>query len=142
MLTRPDVVLRLEASAVLLAAILCYRVALHGHWLLFAVLFLAPDLALLGYVFKGHTRFAAALYNGAHTYVVPALLALVGWRASIPYAIQIAVVWTAHIAFDRLLGYGLKYPEAFKPTHIQIAAVFPSRNLVTSAQPEPLTAKR
>jgi Domain of unknown function (DUF4260) len=30
-----------------------------------------------------------------------------------------AAIWIAHIAFDRLLGFGLKYPEAFKPTHLQ-----------------------
>ena len=141
MLTRPDLVLRLEAAAVLLAAIIGYT-ALHGHWLLFAALFLAPDLALLGYLLKGHPRFAAALYNGAHTYLVPALLALLGWRASIPHAIQIAVIWIAHIAFDRLLGYGLKYPEAFKPPHIQIAAVFPAQNIISSAEAQSLTAKR
>jgi hypothetical protein len=26
-------------------------------------------------------------------------------------------VWIAHIGFDRLLGYGLKYDTAFKDTH-------------------------
>lgn len=129
MLTRPDVVLRLEALAVLPATIIGYT-ALHGHWGLFAALFLAPDVALLGYLNRGHPRFAAALYNGAHSYVVPALLALVGWRASFPHAVQIAVIWIAHIAFDRLLGYGLKYPDAFKPTHIQTAAVFPTTESV------------
>jgi hypothetical protein len=128
MLTRPDLVLRLEAFTVLLAGIICYSVALHGHWLLFTALFLAPDLALLGYLVKGYPRFAATLYNSAHTYVVPALLALAAWKASIPYGAQIAVIWIIHIAFDRLLGFGLKYPEAFKPTHIQTVAVFHQSN--------------
>jgi hypothetical protein len=29
-----------------------------------------------------------------------------------------ALVWAAHIGFDRLLGYGLKYPAAFGVTHL------------------------
>ena len=34
-------------------------------------------------------------------------------------AVQIALIWLAHIGFDRLLGYGLKYPTGFKDTHLQ-----------------------
>jgi hypothetical protein len=30
----------------------------------------------------------------------------------------LCVIWVAHIGFDRLLGYGLKYPTAFKDTHL------------------------
>ena len=34
------------------------------------------------------------------------------------YAI-LALIWVAHIGMDRLMGYGLKYPSAFKDTHLQ-----------------------
>ncbi len=30
----------------------------------------------------------------------------------------IALIWAAHIGFDRLVGYGLKYSEAFGATHL------------------------
>jgi len=30
----------------------------------------------------------------------------------------VALIWVAHIGADRLLGFGLKYPEGFKPTHL------------------------
>jgi hypothetical protein len=30
----------------------------------------------------------------------------------------IAAVWAAHIGFDRMLGYGLKYSSAFSDTHL------------------------
>jgi hypothetical protein len=33
----------------------------------------------------------------------------------IPYAL----IWLAHIGFDRMLGYGLKYPTFFEDTHLQ-----------------------
>ena len=29
------------------------------------------------------------------------------------------IVWAAHIGADRMLGFGLKYPTAFKDTHLQ-----------------------
>ena len=30
-----------------------------------------------------------------------------------------ALIWISHIGFDRLLGYGLKYPTQFRDTHLQ-----------------------
>lgn len=27
-------------------------------------------------------------------------------------------MWAAHIGMDRMLGYGLKYPEKFQDTHL------------------------
>jgi hypothetical protein len=35
-----------------------------------------------------------------------------------PIALTIALIWLAHAGFDRLLGYGLKYPTAFTDTHL------------------------
>jgi hypothetical protein len=30
----------------------------------------------------------------------------------------LALIWLAHIGLDRALGYGLKYPTAFRHTHL------------------------
>ena len=30
-----------------------------------------------------------------------------------------ALIWLAHIGVDRMLGYRLEYPSAFKDTHLQ-----------------------
>ena len=124
MLTRPDLLLRVEALLVLAGSLIAYSVLLHGAWLWFAVFFLAPDLSLAGYMLPGRTRLAAALYNVVHSYSLTLILALVAWKFSAPHYEQAAVIWIAHIAFDRLLGFGLKYGQAFKPTHLQSAAVF------------------
>jgi len=119
MLARPERILRLEGGVVLLGSILTYFLLLHGHWGLFALLILVPDLSLLGYAGK-NTRVAAGAYNIVHTYAFPAILLLAAWRWHSPFSAKIAAVWTAHIAMDRLLGFGLKYPQAFKPTHLQM----------------------
>lgn len=107
--------LRLEGLAVLVAAVFFYR---HGgaSWVLFAVLFLVPDLSLLGYL--AGSRIGAAAYNVAHSYLLPLLLLIVsvlaGRRVLAPYAL----IWMAHIGFDRMVGYGLKYPWGFGDTHL------------------------
>ena len=124
MLTRPDLLLRTEGLLVLVGSLITYPLFVHGHWLWFALFFLAPDLSLIGYAWAGRTRMAAAVYNAVHSYAAPLVLGLIAWRLSSLHAGQAATIWIAHIAFDRLLGFGLKYPEAFKPTHIQSAAVF------------------
>jgi hypothetical protein len=118
MFIRPDLLLRLEALLVLLAALICYS-GLHGSWLLFVVLFLVPDLSLLGYLAEGNGRFAAALYNLVHCYGVPVAMALIEWKLRSLFFERFAVIWIAHIALDRLVGFGLKYAQAPQPTHMQ-----------------------
>jgi hypothetical protein len=118
MLIRPDLLLRLEALLVLLIALICYS-GLHGSWLLFLFLFLAPDVSLLGYLAEGNGRFAATFYNALHCYAVPLGVALIAWRLHSVVTEGIAVIWVAHIALDRFIGFGLKYAQAANPTHMQ-----------------------
>ena len=84
---------------------------------MFLLLFLAPDLSMLGYL--ANPRLGSLVYNLAHTYFVPLVLAGIGLVASSHLCILLALIWAAHIGMDRLLGYGLKYPTAFKDTHLQ-----------------------
>jgi hypothetical protein len=116
MLTRPSTLLRLEEALLLIAAIFTYQ-HLHYSWLLFAILFLTPDLFMLGYLVN--VRIGAPTYNLAHTLTLPLALLLLSYLQHWHLAPVIALIWTAHIAFDRLLGYGLKYPTCFKDTHLQ-----------------------
>jgi hypothetical protein len=116
MLTRPALLLRIEEASLLAAAILLYA-HFHFSWLLFALLFLAPDLFMLGYL--ANPRIGAALYNLGHFLFLPLLLFFVAYAAHRPILVAIALIWAAHIFFDRLLGYGLKYPTQFKDTHLQ-----------------------
>jgi hypothetical protein len=57
------------------------------------------------------------IYNLAHSYVGPLTLAGAHFVSGIP-GLLLAMVWGAHIGFDRTLGYGLKYPTAFGDTHL------------------------
>jgi len=33
-------------------------------------------------------------------------------------SLPVALIWIAHIAIDRAIGYGLKYGERFKSAHL------------------------
>jgi hypothetical protein len=116
MLTRPSALLRLEEALLLILTLFAYQ-HLHASWLLFALLFLAPDLSMLGYI--ANTRLGATTYNLAHTLTIPLALLLVSYLLHWHVFLSLSLIWTAHIAFDRLLGYGLKYPTFFKDTHLQ-----------------------
>ena len=110
----PLVLLRTEGAALLGLAIVLY--AKFGRsWILFAVLLLAPDLGALGYV--RDTRLGAMTYDVVHTYLAPAVLAMIGVLADSSLTWSIAIIWFAHIGMDRLVGYGLKYPDSFQHTH-------------------------
>jgi hypothetical protein len=111
----PSALLRLEGLIAFVGAIVLY---LDGDYSLIALilLFLIPDLSFLGYL--GGPRIGSVVYDAVHTYVGPLGLGVVGLVSDTGVAVQIALIWLAHISLDRALGYGLKYPTAFKDTHL------------------------
>jgi Domain of unknown function (DUF4260) len=116
MLTKPALLLRIEGSLLFLVSIVCYHET-HASWILFAVLLLAPDLSMAGYL--ANAKIGATIYNAVHTLTGPVLLlayALLTAHASLlPYGL----IWATHLGMDRMLGFGLKYPTQFKDTHLQ-----------------------
>jgi hypothetical protein len=111
----PRVILRLEGAAALIGASVAYA-ALGGRWGWFAALFLLPDLSMLGYL--AGKKWGAISYNAAHSYLGPASLAAMGAMTGAHGALLAAAIWTAHVGFDRMLGYGLKYASGFGDTHL------------------------
>jgi len=87
--------------------------------MLFALLFLAPDLSMIGYAINA--KAGSITYNAIHTYIGPLLLGAYSLARDDRTALLVALIWIAHIGFDRMLGYGLKYPTRFKDTHLSPA---------------------
>jgi Domain of unknown function (DUF4260) len=112
----PRTLLHTEGLVVAVAAIALYFHLDYPWWLLL-VLALAPDLSMLGYA--AGPVVGAAAYDVVHTYALPVALAAIGVLADADLAVQIGLVWTAHIGIDRAIGYGLKYRSGFKDTHLQ-----------------------
>lgn len=107
--------LRLEGLALFIGMTLLYAVW-EGSWWVYAILFLAPDLSFIGYL--AGPKAGAVVYNAAHSYMAPMALMTTGFALSSPLVLSIAMIWLAHIGFDRALGYGLKYYAGFALTHL------------------------
>jgi len=115
----PRAILRLEGALLFVAALVAYRHAGGGLGAL-AAAFLLPDVAFVAYL--AGPRFGAAAYNATHALLGPTLLGALA--ALLPATSRSgtvwlsALVWAAHVGFDRMLGYGLKYASAFGDTHL------------------------
>jgi len=114
-MTNPTLLLRLEGLVALTAGIAAF-VLLGGHWPTFALLFLVPDLSMLGYL--AGPRAGAIAYNTAHTYLVAAAVATLGLAVGSHALLLGAAIAVAHVGFDRALGYGLKLATGFNHTHL------------------------
>ncbi len=115
-------IIRLEGLFVFLISIFFYT-HLGFSWQTFGLLIFVPDISMLFYLFS--PKYGSYAYNIAHTYTLPLILVLLSfsleyfipaWQQQQTYALTL--IWIAHIGFDRLLGYGLKYPTAFSHTHL------------------------
>jgi len=107
--------LRLEEALEFSLVIFLLQSLPQPGWL-YAVLFLAPDLSMLGYVVN--TRIGAACYNIAHHKGLAIALYVAGVYFQMPWMAFTGLLLFGHSAFDRILGYGLKYPDHFKHTHL------------------------
>lgn len=107
--------LRLESLGVLLVSV-CFYYDNHFSWVTFLALILVPDLTMFGYYFG--SRVGARCYNLFHTYVFPLLFIGIGFMLDNSIWTMLGLIWTAHIAIDRSLGFGLKYQDNFKKTHL------------------------
>jgi hypothetical protein len=107
--------LRLEGLTLFAGMTLLYAVW-GGSWWIYAILFLAPDLSFAAYL--AGPKVGAIIYNAAHSYMAPVTLLTLGFALTSPLVLSIAMIWLAHIGFDRALGYGLKYFAGFGFTHL------------------------
>jgi hypothetical protein len=114
-LSLPKFLLHVEGLVALLTAGILYR-HLGASWGWFALLFLAPDLSMAGYLLG--KKAGAGIYDAAHTYLGPFLVWTITLASGHAMLLPICLIWVAHIGFDRLLGYGLKYETGFKDTHL------------------------
>ena len=108
--------MHLEGLAVLIASLRLFD-QIDGAWWIYAVFFLAPDLSMLGYL--ANPRIGAHVYNAVHVYAAPIALAFLGHFLDSDVLLIAGVILLGHIGADHLLGFGLKYPTAFKDTHLQ-----------------------
>lgn len=111
----PRFVLRAEGAAIFALSLLLYA-RTGSSWWLMVVLFLAPDVSFLGYL--GGPRIGAIVYNAAHSFIGPLTIVAAGLLLPAFVLVPLGLIWAAHVGFDRMLGYGLKYGAGFGYTHL------------------------
>jgi hypothetical protein len=107
--------LRLEGAALAAGCLIAYSTTGQPWWLV-PVTILLPDVLALGYAVG--PRIGARLYNLSHVTAFPALVIGLGWWQGNALIAALGLIWLAHIGFDRLMGFGLKYDDSFQHTHL------------------------
>jgi len=115
-----NVLLKLEEVAIFLLCLFLYN-KLDFAWWWFPILFLVPDIGMLGYAFG--PKIGAFTYNLLHYRFVAALVAFYALTYGNEYWKLAAIILFAHISLDRAFGYGLKYDDSFSNTHLGVVGV-------------------
>lgn len=108
-------IIKLEELGLFILGIYLFSL-LNYQWWWFLVLILAPDFSMIGYAF-GNTIGAYA-YNVFHHKGIAVLLYLLGIYFLNPSVQLAGIILFSHTSMDRILGYGLKYEQGFKFTHL------------------------
>jgi hypothetical protein len=85
-------------------------------WWWYLALFLAPDIGAIGYL--ANPAIGSITYNLVHHKGVAVIGYVVGAFVGSPILQLAGVIILGHSSFDRVFGYGLKYPDSFKHTHL------------------------
>ncbi len=94
---------------------------LYSHdavWWWYLLMFLGPDISMLGYLAGNKT--GAATYNLFHHKGVAVAVFVTGLLLP-GFLLQVTgIILFGHSSMDRMFGYGLKTEEGFKYTHLGI----------------------
>jgi hypothetical protein len=107
--------LKIEEAGMFIASLFLFA-QLPFAWWWYPALFLVPDFSMSGYLVGART--GAFCYNFFHH----KFFAVALWAAGMLFhseSIQFwGILFFGHSSFDRMLGFGLKYADSFKHTHL------------------------
>ena len=107
--------LKLEEFGQFIIAIILFS-QLDYSWWIFPTCILLPDLSMTGYLINN--KIGAWLYNFFHHKLVAIIIMLSGFWLNISLLTLAGVILFGHSSMDRMFGYGLKFNDDFKNTHL------------------------
>lgn len=107
--------LKLEELGQFLLSIILFS-QLDYTWWVFPACILLPDLSMIGYLASPKT--GAWLYNFFHHKLVAIVILVLGFCLSNSLITLSGIILFGHSAMDRIFGYGLKFNDNFKNTHL------------------------
>lgn len=108
-------ILKIEEAAMFGFSIYLFSLTDFAWWW-YLVLILVPDIGMLGYL--AGPRTGAAVYNIFHHKGLALIILCAGWMAEAPWLVVAGIILFGHASMDRMLGFGLKYPDSFQHTHL------------------------
>ena len=107
--------IKLEEAAMFGFSIVLFNMTDFAWWW-YLILILAPDIGMLGYL--AGNKIGAWTYNLFHHKAVALLVLCLGWSIGSFWLELIGIILFGHSSLDRIFGYGLKYLDGFKHTHL------------------------
>lgn len=107
--------LKLEDFGAFLLSIYLFS-QLDFAWWVYPALLLVPDLSMLGYLYNA--KVGAWIYNFFHHQLLGFACWMLGMWLEVPPLALAGLILFGHSAWDRMLGYGLKYNDSFHNTHL------------------------
>ncbi len=107
--------LKLEELGQFLLSIVLFN-QLDYVWWVFPACILLPDLSMIGYWTSPET--GARLYNFFHHKLLAITISILGFWLNNSLLTLAGVILFGHSAMDRMFGYGLKFNDHFKNTHL------------------------
>jgi hypothetical protein len=107
-----------ELAQLILGIVLLAYFPIHISGWIWPILFLSPDISMLGYLIS--PRIGAYAYNLFHHKATAAALIILGYFTAQPILMFSGIILWAHSSFDRVLGFGLKHTSSFHETHLGI----------------------
>jgi len=110
-------IIKLEETGMLALSIFSLNY-LEVDWWYYLILFLGPDISMLGYLLGN--KAGAACYNIFHHKGIAVALFSVGFLYNEWWLLVAGIILFGHASMDRIFGYGLKTNEGFKFTHLGV----------------------
>lgn len=108
--------LNLEELLLFIGSVILFGIATEYSWWMYALLFFLPDISFAAYFIN--TKIGSRAYNLFHHKGLMVGLILTGYFTQIPLLLALGIVFLGHSCFDRVFGYGLKFDDDFKHTHL------------------------
>lgn len=107
--------LTLEEIAQFTLSIFLFSI-LKFSWWIFPLCILLPDVSMTGYLFN--PKSGAWLYNFFHHKMTAVFVLVAGFFLHLPEVELAGTILLGHSSMDRIFGYGLKFSDDFRHTHL------------------------
>ncbi len=111
-----DKLLRIEQLFILVLGFYLFFTSTMS-WYIYLIGFISVDLFMLGYLIN--PKIGGIIYNIGHSYILAISLLSIGLLTEINSFYFAGIIFLSHIAMDRMFGFGLKFHDNFKHTHLK-----------------------